>query len=186
MIDLTKKSLPDYIEIDGRDYLIETDFRKWLKFYKLYFLEKDSNLFDYFFLFKDRKNVPILNFIPALVHFFVNENITPKTSGNSSSERVFCYIEDGEFIVASFMRDYGIDLTNPNLEMHWHLFKALFEGLSDDTKIKQIIGYRSYVKSNKKIEKVYEELKSMWSLPTIPKQEEDEVMDEINKLFYDS
>ena len=32
MIDLTKKGLPNVVEIGGNPYSIYTDFRKWLKF----------------------------------------------------------------------------------------------------------------------------------------------------------
>ena len=179
MIDLRNESLPTTITVDGRDYLIETDFRKWIEFERLYF-SGVRPISEFFYLFK--KEIPRTDFSGQLLEFFINENSTPKSSGKHSDEKIFDFVEDGEFIVASFMKDYGIDLTDKNCKMHWHLFKALFEGLSSDTKMNEIIGFRSYKKSNKKMEQIYAERKEAWKLPVVNKQSE--IMEEINKEFY--
>ena len=43
------------------------------------------------------------------------------------------YVEDGEYIVGSFMQAYGIDLTI--CDMHWHMFKALLLSLPENSKM---------------------------------------------------
>lgn len=174
MIDLRKKSLPDTITVDGRDYLIKTDFRDWIKFSDL--IETNRPLSEYLYLMVD--DIPLSNFYPQLYEFYVNPNATPKATG-SDKERYIDYIEDGEYIVAGFMQAYGIDLTK--CDIHWHLFKALFVGLPDDTKIKQIMSMRAYKKDNKSYEAKCEELKKIWKLP---QRNYKEAIEEANQLFY--
>lgn len=183
MIDLRNKSLPDTITVNGKDFLIKTDFRLWLKFSTM--IEEERPLSDYLFLLEDVEgNIPLDNFFPQLVQFYTNPNSTPKNINSTSTDRVVDYIEDGEYIIASFMQDYGIDLTE--VDMHWHKFKALFAGLSDDTKIKQIMSMRSYRKNKKSYETQCEENKKVWALPHHTRQVSADTMDEINELFYNS
>lgn len=180
MIDLRNKSLPSAINVGGRDFMIYTDFRKWLEFNEL--AKQQRPLSDYLYLFVD--DYPIgLNFFPELVDFFANPNSTPNTNGGGR-ERIIDYIEDGEYIVASFMQAYGIDLTE--CDMHWHLFKALFVGLPDETKIKQIMSMRGYRKDNKSYEKKCMENKKAWELPLLSKAEKEEALKQANELFYNS
>ena len=83
---------------------------------------------------------------------------------------------------------YHIDLTS--VEMHWHLFKALFVSLPDECMIKKIMSYRSYKQSNEKYETQMNDLKNSWKLPTKEQQEQaknqKEIMDEINNEFYNA
>ena len=110
MIDLRNKSLPDTITVNGKDFLIKTDFRLWLKFSTM--IEEERPLSDYLFLLEDVEgNIPLENFFPQLIQFYTNPNSTPKNINSTSTDRIVDYIEDGEYIVASFMQDYGIDLT---------------------------------------------------------------------------
>ena len=180
MIDLRNKSLPKTITVEGRDFLIETDFRAWLEFSEL--IKTNRQLSDYIFLFKEDYPYGV-NFFPQLAEFYMNPNSTPNNKGAGSGEIAVDYIQDGEYIVASFMQAYGIDLTT--CDMHWHRFKALFMGLPDDTKIKQIMGMRLYRKDNKSYEKKCLENKSIWTLPKMTRKEEDTIK-EINALFYNS
>lgn len=176
MIDLKTKSLPQSITINGRDFLIKTDFREWLKFSEL--LKSKNTLADYLYLFADEFPIGI-NFFEDLMKFYVNENSTPHGT-SKSSDKLFDYLEDGEYIVASFMQAYHIDLTT--CDMHWHMFKALFQGLPDNTKIKQIMGIRGYRKDNKSYESKCLEAKSAWSLNY--NKISDEEMQDINDEFY--
>lgn len=83
---------------------------------------------------------------------------------------VLDFEEDGDFIYASFVQDYGIDLIDQQGKLPWKKFLYLFNGLSDDTKIKQIMNIRSMEmprydgKNMKQIQKI-QELKSYYALP---------------------
>lgn len=181
MIDLRLKSLPEAITVDGKDFLIKTDFREWIKFDAM--ARERRPLSDYFYLFVDE--VPFCDFFPQLLNFYSNPNSTPVVKGNSNTyERLVDYVEDGEYIVASFYRDYGIDLTN--CEMHWHLFQALFIGLSEDSKIKSIMHMRGWKDTKKSYKQSCIENRQVWSLPNKVTEEEKNAINEINKLFYNA
>ena len=185
MIDLRHKGLPDHIEVAGKSYLIYTDFREWLKVSEV-LKDKYVDILDLAFIIKDDITVFDLltnkqQFLEQILAFYTNPNVTPHDTGNSSNV-IVDYILDGEFIVGSFMQSYGIDLTT--CDMHWHMFKALFLSLPEDCKINQIMTLRSYKKSSMKYEAQCEHLKSIWSLPNSISREDSEIMEEINKEFY--
>lgn len=152
-------SLPNTIEVEGREFLVRTDYRYWLLFYRIVSQGK-FKLGDLYFLFKDE--MPQCDFIPALVDFFENPNSTPKSQGGNK-DKAIDYIEDGEYIYASFMQAYGIDLLKVN--MHWHKFKALVTGLPKDTKMSEIMALRTWTDDKRKIEEIYKDLKRAWALP---------------------
>lgn len=180
MIDLSK-GLPNTITVDGEPYLIKTDFREWLKFTKI-IEEGDCTLADILFVFENE--YPMTDFSKEILEFYLNPNNVPNYRGGSE-ERVLDYLEDSEYIYASFMAVYGIDLCD--VELHWWKFKALLLGLPDDSKIKQIMAMRSYVKSNKNDpDKIAMENKRAWGLPTSTKDkiDEEEIERELQELFY--
>ena len=185
MIDLRFKGLPDHITVAGSPFLIKTDFRLWLNFEEL--LKKPqiklADMWEYFSgnLYPTDPDETL----KALMEFYTNPNSTPHYSGQGSNERVVDYIEDGEYIVASFIQAYGIDLTEVD-HMHWHKFKALFNSLPEDTQMSKIIGYRSYKKSKKDAKTIYMEQKKAWSLPTMKREDEQALLAEINAEFYNS
>jgi hypothetical protein len=58
-------------------------------------------------------------------------------------EKFMDYQKDADIIYASFMAAYRIDLFEMQGKLHWKKFKALISHLSDDSKLKQVIGYRT-------------------------------------------
>ena len=52
--------------------------------------------------------------------------------------------QDAEFLYSSFIQAYGINLIREQGKLHWYEFKALLNGLPENTIIKQIIHIRSY------------------------------------------
>lgn len=61
----------------------------------------------------------------------------------AGGEKYFDFNQDAQAIYASFMQCYHLDLIGTDKNLHWWRFIALFNGLSDDTKIMQIISIRS-------------------------------------------
>ena len=180
MIDLRVKGLPSQIEVGGLFYAIKTDFREWIKFGEI--IKQPFEIYDLAFLFEE--NVPlVVDFTKELLEFYENKNATPNYN-DKSSERILDYILDGEYIVGSFMSAYGIDLTS--VDMHWHLFKALFVSLPDTSKITQIMGMRSYKKSEESYDKVALKNKKAWKLPSIMDSELEQINQEINDEFYNT
>ena len=83
---------------------------------------------------------------------------------------VLDFEEDGDYIYASFMQEYGIDLIDEQGKLPWKKFLYLFNGLSSKTKIKQIMQIREMdipeydIKNNKRRQEIME-LKAYYALP---------------------
>ena len=164
--------------MQGEAFSIKTDFRYWLIFARMV---RDNQLDDISFLFKDK--IPMEDCSEQILEFYVNENSTPKGAG--ATERLIDYDEDGEYIYASFLAEYGIDLLDIDY-LHWWKFKALLLGLKDDSKMKQIMAMRAYKKDNRSIDKQYEDSKRAWALPVITDEEEEALERELDALFYNA
>lgn len=159
MIDLRERTLPDFIEYDGERYYLHTDFRVWIQFdHRLtHYGIADVCVFD-------GKIPSEAGVFEALKEFYQSQNVTPRSS--ASSERSVDFVWDGDYIVASFMQAYGIDLTTIDY-MHWHVFKALLYGLPESTVMAQIMAYRTYKPTKKKHDEVMSDQKRKWRLPTM-------------------
>lgn len=184
MIDLRNKNLQKSIEVQGKYFLIETDFRFWLDFDKIK-SNKEIKIVDLIKYFP--KEVPYEDMQSAfyeLCKFYTNKNSTPHSSETHGSEKILDYIEDGEYIVGSFLETYGIDLTS--CDMHWHMFQALFRCLPDDSKIKTIMMFRGWHKDNTSTEVRYNKAKNAWRLDNESNEStiNDELISEINNQFY--
>lgn len=178
MIDLRFKGLPNTVCVNGKSFLIKTDFREWLKFGEL--IKKTRPYKEYFYLFE--KDIPTIEFFSELMNFYLNPNSTPIDIGSSSNKKLLDWIEDGEYVVSSYLAIYDIDLIQVD-NLHWHKFQALFRGLPDDSKIMQIMGYRAYKKSNKNMEEQYQKQCDMWTFQDSEELErQQQLLDEFNKL----
>lgn len=92
--------------------------------------------------------------------------------------------QDAGAIYASFLDQYGIDLNQQLNRMHWDTFIALFDNLSGDTAINQIISYRQddltdYEDDAKGLARA-SELKEHYKLDKVRKLEEDETRDKFS------
>lgn len=83
---------------------------------------------------------------------------------------VLDFEEDGDYIYASFMQEYHIDLIKEQGRLPWKKFLYLFNGLSAETKIKQVMHIREMPlprfngKNARQIQEI-NELKSYYALP---------------------
>ena len=97
-------------------------------------------------------------------------NIKKRPVVRKSPVPILDFEEDGEYIYASFMQDYGVDLIDMQGKLSWRKFIALFDGLSEDTKIKRVMKIRGMElpaftgKNQKQIQDILD-LKSYYALP---------------------
>lgn len=143
------EAFPDTIEIHGEDVAIITDFREYirlldmLKCDELNSYQKRNILEDYFLddiTIDDDAIDALTEFV--IMDLEVDEDAEEGDSGQSRSKKnLFSYEIDYPFILSGFLRDYGIDLETVEY-LHWWKFRMLFDGLSEDTEIKQRIMYR--------------------------------------------
>lgn len=62
---------------------------------------------------------------------------------DASPTKIYDFKKDAEIIYASFLHVYKMDLFEMHGKLHWKKFMALVSHLSDDSKFKQVIGYRT-------------------------------------------
>lgn len=155
MIDLTKKALPNTVTVGGKAYSIDTDFRKWLAFE----IDRAWNPPPYAVGYLFKGPMPPECSVEELMEFAAPQDELPRSTPGENI--LFDFKLDADFILAAFWGQYHIDLTQADL--HWHVFLALFKGLNDSTRMREIMGYRAYDKSEKNVDQ-YERLKAAWMI----------------------
>lgn len=97
-------------------------------------------------------------------------------SGNNKNNQIYSYEYDDKYIYSAFLQQYKIDLQETKY-MHWWKFKALFDGLNEETEIVKIMGYRtvnlSQIKDTEK-RNYYKKMKRLYAIPDMRSQEEKE------------
>lgn len=146
------EAFPDSVCVRGEEISIITDFREYirlldmLKCEELTAMQKTELLSEYFLdeILIDEEA------IAALTEFVLMDTEEKKKEEDPSEDQeeqdgsqknLFSYEIDYPFILSGFLRDYGIDLETVDY-LHWWKFRMLFDGLSEDTEIKQRIMYR--------------------------------------------
>ena len=186
-MSILTETLPDHLVVSGKKCKIKTDFKTWLKFSEiisgneaetektleiltLIFVELPPNLHDAFV---------------AMGEFYVGEQRKGK-GGEGKSKAVYDFEFDAGLIYAAFLQQYGIDLCET--DMHWWKFRALFNGLSEDTRMAQVMQYRSVdlskIKDNE-MRMQYMKLKSAYRLPEkrSEAQKEADMVSSFEKMF---
>lgn len=179
MMDLTKRGLPNVVTINGSSFSIYTDFRLWMRFEIECSRLKQGEVMDISYLFKNRK--PVCCTIPDLYQFSKPYSPLPRSVGKQMNVIALDYEIDGDLIYAGFMEQYGIDLLEVE-ELHWHKFLALLKGLNENTKLREVMGYRCYEKSDNANKDIYEELRQAWSIEGLY-QEDQEDTDKFSSYF---
>lgn len=150
--------LDDTVEIDGKEYKLNLAFDNVLRLIDM--LNDDeltdiaqieiglkmligTSLDDYTF---EKKAEIFTKLFEETIGKEMKEKQPVDIEGNPmphvQEEKVYDLKQDAEYIYASFMQDYGIDLFEQQGKLHWDKFKALLVGLRNDTKFKQVIEIR--------------------------------------------
>ncbi|MGF7002401.1 hypothetical protein M2149_000777 [Lachnospiraceae bacterium PFB1-21] len=93
-------------------------------------------------------------------------NVIP-TPQEEEEENSYSLKHDAEFIYASFMQAYGIDLIEAQGKLSWAKFQALLVGLPSDTKFSQVVAIRTWKKPSKSESETsrMQKLKDIYKLP---------------------
>ena len=144
-MNLFYEDFPEIVSVGGEPVRIITDFREYirllvmLKCRELTVTDKYSLVKEYFLeeVFVDSTA------IKALEEFITMRVATSgeRAGSDKAKKDLFSYSIDYPYILSGFLRDYGIDLNMVDY-LHWWKFRMLFDGLSEDTEIKQRIMYR--------------------------------------------
>lgn len=104
-------------------------------------------------------------------------------SPSASRARLWDWDFDAPRVIADFQREYGIDLTEPKLEMHWWRFWSLFRELSDTSKTMQAIGIRGARPSRNMGENEKKQLLERQRELALPARTEDEALKLTNMIW---
>lgn len=135
------ESPPDFLEIDNKKYYIDTDFRIWIKFFKILIQnnnedEKTANLI----FFIQEMGLPFSkNTLNAILNFFKGGEIDRHTI--RTKECIYDFETDSSLIFSAFLTQYNKDLTTEKI--HWWKFKSLFSGLDDNHMISKVMWARN-------------------------------------------
>ena len=159
-MNLFYEAFPDSVKVHGEEIDIITDFREYirlldmLKCKELNGTQRITILKEYFLadISIDSEAIHALTGFVTMDMKERDPNSEEEEEGAEEQEEagkknLFSYEIDYPYILSGFLRDYGIDLETVNY-LHWWKFRMLFDGLSEDTEIKQRIMYRGINLSN--------------------------------------
>lgn len=174
-MNILTDGLPQSVNVGGVKYPINTDFRtsvlfelligdkrvadheKIKKVMHLYYPQIPSN--------ENEALKQILWFYNCGKERKKKDERNQTARGFRESKALYSFEKDAFMIYAAFQAQYGIDLLKVK-NLHWWKFSALFEGLSEDQKICQVMHIRSMSTeglSRKAIKRV-NELKKYYAL----------------------
>lgn len=123
---------PKYVEVNGRTYAINTDFRYALQCNKI---ASDETIGDFerclaviYTLYGD-DGLKYQEDYEKLLELAKKYLLCGKELEDTNEDPDMDYEQDMDYIEASFMSDFHIDLANEN--MHWWKFNKLINGLSN-------------------------------------------------------
>lgn len=183
---------PEAVQIDGRDYKLNTDFRIWIEIEELLRsseLAPSKKIAKCFTLAYNELPPNPSTALEELLKFYF-QGKTPSFALSPARESVtiplYDFSLDFEYIYAAFLNQYGIDLYET--ELHWWKFRTLLSCINDDCKFAKIISYRSINiqdVTDSKQRQFYEKMKKIYALPDnrTPEERELALAESIECLF---
>ena len=176
---------PEYAEVDGVQYKINTDYRVALQCFEVV---EDTSISDeeralavIFLLFGEVPTDQLEEFLRiAGIYLRCGETEETQTSSNLDMD----FIADEKFIAASFMSDYQIDLSKT--DMHFWQYINLIQGFTERSIMSRVREIRNYdleeLKDPKSRAKMVKAKESV-ALPEKFSKAEQEAIEEFEKLF---
>ena len=181
--------LPTKVNIDEKEYEINSDFRTSILFE---LLMQDVSIGDEDkILMALQLYYPIIppnikEAIDKMLWFYrCGKNIS-KSKGNGKGKigtQIYSFEYDDDYIYSAFLDQYSIDLQDIEY-LHWWKFKAMFKALKEENMIVKIMGYRSVDLSkvkDKEQKAHYKHMKELYKIPI--HQDEQEKLDEITNAL---
>lgn len=162
--------LQQALVVDGAELPVDTSFRAWLRFGRVL---SEERMADPRVLLCD----PVPGWVQAAIDFYRDEQELPRPTGADRGRALDLDLDAG-LIAAAFRQAYGIDLTDPGLRLHWHLFLALLRAVPDETKLARVMAARTWQPADekRKPETARRELRAAWRLPELSGGARDEAL----------
>lgn len=166
MLDLSRK-LTDKLVIDDEEFPLNLSFDNVLRLFEMwrdedvpefvkphfgiriltgetledFTVEEMSKVFNEVF----EEHISLSTVEDNHVEYDLAGNPMKTTASNSGQEKAPYDIRfDGDYIYASFLQAYGIDLFDVQGKLHWKKFNALLSGLPEGTKFMEVIKIRKW------------------------------------------
>lgn len=166
MLDLSRK-LTDKLVIDDKEYALDLSFNNVLKLFEMwrdedvpefvkphfgiriltgetledFTVEEMAEIFNEVF----EEHISLSTVEDNHVEYDLAGNPMKTTASNGKQEQAPYDIRfDGDYIYASFLQAYGIDLFDVQGKLHWKKFNALLSGLPEGTKFMEVIKIRKW------------------------------------------
>lgn len=202
MLDLSRK-LTDTLVIDDEEFPLNLSFDNVLRLFEMwrdedvpefvkphfgiriltgetledFTVEEMSEVFNEVF----EEHISLSTVEDNHVEYDLAGNPMKTTASNSGQEKAPYDIRyDGDYIYASFLQAYGIDLFDVQGELHWKKFNALLSGLPEGTKFMEVIKIRKWKPQKGDSAEYKEEMRRLQKDYALPYEivEEDEEYEE--------
>lgn len=202
MLDLSRK-LTDKLVIDDKEYALNLSFDNVLRLFEMwrdedvpefvkphfgiriltgetledFTVEEMSEVFNEVF----EEHISLSTVEDNHVEYDLAGNPMKTTASNGKQEQAPYDIRyDGDYIYASFLQAYGIDLFDVQGELHWKKFNALLSGLPEGTKFMEVIKIRKWKPQKGDSAEYKEEMRRLQKDYALPYEivEEDEEYEE--------
>ena len=166
MLDLSRK-LTDKLVIDDEEYALDLSFNNVLKLFEMWrdedvpefvkphfgiriltgeifqglTVEEMAEIFNEVF----EEHISLSTVEDNHVEYDLAGNPMKTTASDEPKEKAPYDIRyDGDYIYASFLQAYGIDLFDVQGKLHWKKFNALLSGLPEGTKFMEVVKIRKW------------------------------------------
>lgn len=203
MLDLSRK-LTDKLVIDDEEFFLNLSFDNILRLFEMwrdedvpefvkphfgiriltgetledFTVEEMSEVFNEVF----EEHISLSTVEDNHVEYDLAGNPMKTTASNGKQEQAPYDIRyDGDYIYASFLQAYGIDLFDVQGELHWKKFNALLSGLPEGTKFMEVIKIRKWKPQKGDSAEYKEEMRRLqkdYALPNEITQEDEEYEEE--------
>lgn len=202
MLDLSRK-LTDKLVIDDEEFPLNLSFDNVLRLFEMwrdedvpefvkphfgiriltgetledFTVEEMSEVFNEVF----EEHISLSEVEDNHVEYDLAGNPMKTTASNSGQEKAPYDIRfDGDYIYASFLQAYGIDLFDVQGKLHWKKFNALLSGLPEGTKFMEVIKIRKWKPQKGDSAEYKEEMRRLQKDYALPYEivEEDEEYEE--------
>lgn len=176
---------PEYAEVAGKRYKINTDYRVALRCFDVIedeaICDEERALAVVFLLFGEVPTTNLDDFLRIAGDYL---RCGETQEAQTSSERDIDFAADEKYIVASFMSDYQIDLSRT--DMHFWQYIRLIQGFTERTIMSRVREIRNYDLEELKDPKARAKMvkaKEAVALPEKFTKAEREAIEEFEKLF---
>lgn len=202
MLDLSRK-LTDKLVIDDEEFSLNLSFDNILRLFEMwrdedvpefvkphfgiriltgetledFTVEEMSEVFNEVF----EEHISLSTVEDNHVEYDLAGNPMKTTASNGKQEQAPYDIRyDGDYIYASFLQAYGIDLFDVQGKLHWKKFNALLSGLPEGTKFMEVVKIRKWKPQKGDSAEYKEEMRRLQKDYALPNEviEEDEEYEE--------